>query len=102
MAFECGVKDCHLPQSIDELRVFGRIAWRANRSVEASEDLLEGVVVAFAVAAGKIGVAARLRLQQRRIFNEDLIAGVAVADPEFVGTLLVPRDRRPSCRRSPC
>src|SRR5208282_5266849 len=32
----------------------------------------------------------------RRVFNDDLISGVAVAHPKFVGTLLIPRDRR-SC-----
>ncbi len=60
MALEHGVEDGQLPQAIDELRILGRIA-RADRSVEAAEDLLECVVVAFAVSAGKIGVAARRR-----------------------------------------
>src|SRR5580692_419245 len=93
MALKHGVEDGQLPQSVDKLRVLGRSARCSNRSIEAAEDLLEGVVVAFAVSAGKIGVASRPGFEQRRIFNEDFIAGVTVAHPEFVGTFLVPRDR---------
>src|ERR1700731_1226927 len=96
MAPERGFEDVQLPQSVDELRVFDSAPLHANRSIEAAEDLLECVVVAFAVSAGKIGVAACPRFEQRWIFNEDFISGVAVAHPKFIGTLLVPRDRR-SC-----
>ena len=79
MTPEHGVEDGQLPQAIDKLRILGRIT--ADRSVEATEDLFECVVVAFAVSTGKIGVVSRLGLEQRRILNEDLIAGVAVAHP---------------------
>src|SRR5580704_7447428 len=96
MALEHGVEDGQLPQSVDKLRVLGRTTRCSNRSIEAAEDLLEGVVVALAVSAGKVSVASRPGLEQRRIFNEDFIAGVTVAHPEFIGTFLIPRDGR-SC-----
>src|ERR1700688_4711883 len=68
--------------------------WHADGGVEAAEDLLEGVVVAFAVASGKIGVGAGGGIEQGWIVQEKLIRGVAVANPEFVGTLLIPGDGR--------
>src|ERR1022692_771430 len=96
MALKRSVEDFQLPQPIAELRVLGVSARFSDRCIEAPEDLLECIVVAFAVAAGKIGVAARRRLEQRWILNEYLIAGIAMAGPEFVGTLLVPCNGR-SC-----
>src|SRR5208337_2270514 len=96
MALELGVKDDQLPQSIGELRVFEGVARISNRSIEAPEDLLERVVIAFAVSAGKIGVGASRRLEQRRIFDHNLIARIAMPHPEFVGPLLIP------CHRSSC
>src|SRR5580698_3667194 len=81
MALKRGVEDGQLPQSVDKLRVLVRSVRCSNRSIEAAEDLLEGVVVAFAVSAGKVSVAARPGLEQRWIFNEDFIAGIAVAHP---------------------
>src|SRR5579863_6758883 len=81
MALKHGVEDGQLPQSIDKLRILGRSARCSDRRIEAAEDLLEGVGVAFAVSARKIGVAARSWFEQRRIFNEDFIAGIAVAHP---------------------
>src|ERR1700683_2763424 len=80
VALEHGVEDGQLPQSIDELRILWSTAG-ADRSIKPAEDLLERVVVAFAVSARKVGVAASLRLEQRRIFNKDVIRGVAVAHP---------------------
>ena len=90
MALQFSLEDGELPQTVGELRVFGSNAGCANRCVKAAEHLLEGVAVAFSVAAGQVGVAARLGLEQGRILEEELVAGVAVANPEFVGPLLVP------------
>ena len=56
MALEFSVEDVQLPQSVDELRILRRSARIANRSIESPENLLESVIVAFAVAARKIGV----------------------------------------------
>jgi len=61
MALEHGVQDFQLAQTVLELRVFGDDRG-SNGGVEAAEDLLEGVIVAFAVAAGEIGVAASFGL----------------------------------------
>src|SRR5580692_233248 len=94
MALKHGIQDFQLAQSVGQLRVLRTRVWGRNGGVEAAEDLLESVVVAFAVAAGKIGVPAGFGLEQRRIFDRNLIAAIAVALPEFVGPLLVPRDRR--------
>src|SRR5271156_3562548 len=94
VALEHSLENVQLPQAIHKLRIFGRFAGRADRSVKTPEDLLEGVIVAFAVTTWKIGAAAGCRLEQRRIFYEDLIARIAMADPEFVGTLLVPCNGR--------
>src|ERR1700688_924980 len=94
MALECGVENGQLAQSIDELRILGNRVLNTDRGVEATKHLLECVVVAFAVSAGKIGVAARRRLQQRWILHIDLIGRIAMAGPKFIGTLLVPRNRR--------
>src|SRR5580693_490834 len=81
MALKHGVEDGQLPQPIDKLRVLGRNTRCSDRSIEAAGDLLECVVVAFAVSAGKIGVASRSGLEQRRIFHEDFIARITVAHP---------------------
>jgi len=59
MALQRGVEDRELPKSIDELRILGQAARCADRSIEPPEDLLECVIVAFAMAAWKIGIAAR-------------------------------------------
>ena len=58
-AFQLGFQDGQLAQAVHELRVLGLGGRVADGIVEAAEDLLEGVVVAFAVAAGKVGVGAR-------------------------------------------
>src|ERR1035441_6857209 len=93
MALHLSLEDSELPQTIGELRVFGINAGCANRCVKAAEDLLEGIAVAFTMATGQVGVAARLGLEQRRILEDELVAGVAAANPEFVGPLLVPGRR---------
>ena len=102
MALQLGLEDRKLPQTIGELRVFVSNAGCADRRIEAAEDLLECVAVAFRMAAGQIGVATRLGLEQRRIFEDDLVAGVAVAYPEFVGPFLVPCGRGLWCRKPRC
>lgn len=96
IALQRGVENRELPQSVDELRILGRLAERRDRGVEAPKDLLEGVVVAFAVAAGKIGIAASGGLEQGRILDEHLIAYIAMACPKFVGSLLIPCNGRSS------
>jgi hypothetical protein len=53
-----------LAETVGELRVLGLGGGIVNRLVEAAADLLEGIVVTFAVAAGKIGVRARGFLEQ--------------------------------------
>ena len=92
MALQHRVEDGQLPQSVNELRVLRSNVGCSQGGVKTAEDLLERVVVTFAVPAGKIHVTARSRLEQRWIFQKDLIAGIAMADPHFVGTLLVPGD----------
>jgi hypothetical protein len=42
------------------------------------------------VAAGQVGVGARFGGEQRRVFENDLVACIAVADPEFIGAFLIP------------
>ena len=56
--------------------------------------MLKGVVIAFAVSAGQIGIASCCGLEQRWILYEDVIGGVAVTGPKFVGALLIPCYRR--------
>ena len=63
MAGQLGFQDLQLPEPSDELRVFGLSDRIFNRLVEAAEHLLERIVVAFAVAAGKIGIGPRAVLQ---------------------------------------
>src|SRR6185437_3391915 len=79
-AGEFGLEDVQLPQAVLELRIFGRRRGVFDRAVETAEDLFERVVVALAVAAGKVGVTARGLLHQRRVFDHDLIRRVAIAD----------------------
>src|SRR5271170_1369862 len=75
IALERGVQNLELTYAIGKLWIVGIFAARADRGVESPENLLEGVVVAFAVASGKVGEAARSRFQQGRILNENLIPG---------------------------
>src|ERR1700719_1703409 len=63
MALKHGIEDIQLPQAIRELRIFDCIVISADRGIEAAKKLLEGVVVAFTVSAGKIGVAAGLSFE---------------------------------------
>jgi len=93
MALQFSLEDSELPQTVGELRVFGSNAGCANRCVKAAEDLLEGIAVAFSMAtrAGRRSCAPRL--EQRRILEDELVAGVAASYPEFVGPLLVPGRR---------
>src|SRR5271156_1901351 len=51
-AIHFGFENRELPQTIHKLRVLRRGGGIFNRTVEPPEHLLEGVVVAFAVAAG--------------------------------------------------
>ena len=51
-----GFQDIELAKTVDELRVFGRRSGVLNRVVEAAKDLLERVIVTFAVAAGQVGI----------------------------------------------
>ena len=63
-AGELGFEDLQLAETVGELRVLGLGGGIVNRLVEAAEDLLEGIVLTFAVSAGKIGVRARGFLEQ--------------------------------------
>src|ERR1019366_7969537 len=83
-----------LTESIRELRILRFHTGIFDRRIEAAEDLLERVVIAFAVSAGEIGVRARAFLQQRGIFDNYLVARVPVADPQLIGPLLIPGDTR--------
>src|SRR6202789_200800 len=87
---ECGVQNLKLPQTVGELWIVRLSSGRTDRTVEPPENLLERIVVAFAVATGKIGEGARSGRQQRWIFYENLIRGLAVAHPQFVRPFLVP------------
>jgi len=60
VALQHAVKNFQLPQPIAELRILYRAA--RDRGIKAPKDLLERIVVTFAVPAGKIGEAARRRL----------------------------------------
>src|SRR5579863_2088234 len=64
MALEHRIKDGELSQAIDKLWIFRRSVRRCDRCVEAAKDLLECVVVAFAVAAGKVRITPRFRLKK--------------------------------------
>src|SRR5947207_13725009 len=70
MTREHGVKDDHLPQPIRELGILNRIG-SADRGIKTTKDLLECVVVTFAVSSGEIGVASRSPRQKRRIFYKN-------------------------------
>src|ERR1700722_3206388 len=63
VALERSIDDTQLPDSVNKLRIFGRAGRGGNRSIEAAEDLLERIVVAFAVAARKIGITTRRSFQ---------------------------------------
>src|SRR5581483_381296 len=94
MALELRVQNQHLPQPVRELRIL-RLRIRVfDRRVEAPENLLECVVVAFAVAARQIRIGSRAVLQQSGIFDDDLVGGIAPADPQLIGALLVPGHAR--------
>src|ERR1700688_4688501 len=86
MAQEHRIKDGELTQPIDKLWIFGRGVRCRNRSVEAAKDLLERVVVAFAMSTGKIRITPGFGLEKRGAFHECLVRAVALPDPEFVGT----------------
>src|SRR5580692_7389836 len=90
MTLHLSVQNRQLPKAIAELRILRRGIRCTERSVEPPEDLLEGVVVALAVAARQVGVAARRRLQQGRILYVDLIGGIAMTRPQLVRPLLFP------------
>src|SRR6185312_2279687 len=63
-------------------------------AVEAPEDLLERVVVAFAVSTRQVGVGTRRWQHEGRVLDLDLIRPVAMSDPQVVGTFAVPRHTR--------
>jgi hypothetical protein len=60
---QLGFENPQLPEAVGELRILGFGVRMRNGVIEATEDLLERVVVAFAVAARQIGVGARACLQ---------------------------------------
>src|SRR5690349_11707213 len=92
VTLEFRVQDHQLPQSVHKFRILRLRNGIFDGCVEPSKHLLERVVVAFAVAAGKIGVRSCAFFQQPRILDDHLVVGVAIADPQLVGLLLVPRD----------
>ena len=81
MAFKLRFEDGQLAQAIGKLRVFRNHARRTNGGVKAAEHLFGRVAVPFGMAAGKIGVAARLGLEQRGVFEDDFVPAFAVAYP---------------------
>ena len=91
MAFEYLLQQAHTMQPVGECRVFDCRRRIRDLPVEPPEYLLVSIVVAFAMAAGEIGVRRGRRVQQRRIFNDDLVRRIAMADPELIRPLLVPR-----------
>src|SRR5204863_8066444 len=62
-------------------------------SIEPAEYLLEGIIVAFAMAARQIGVRASFFGHQRWIFDHHLIGAVALSQPQLIWFFLVPRAR---------
>src|SRR5579883_3303717 len=67
VAFELRFEEREATEAVGEGRVFGGRGRVEDRRVEAAEDLLEGVVVAFAVPAREIGVGAGALFEQRGI-----------------------------------
>src|SRR5512140_221660 len=92
IALEFGRDDDKLTKAVLELRILRRERWIFDRRVEATEDVLKGVVVTFGVSGGEIGERTRFGREKRRVFQKNLVVGVAVSDPEFFGALLVPSD----------
>ena len=90
MTLHLSVQNLQLPQSVAELRILRRRIGRADRSVKPPEDLLKSVVVTLTVSARQICEAACSGFQQGRVLNKYLIAGVAMACPQLVRTLLFP------------
>jgi hypothetical protein len=93
MTFQLCPQDGQLPQPVGELRIFRTHSGVADRSVKAAEHLLGRIIVTFGMAAGQVRITARLRLQQRRVLENELVPRLAVAYPELVGPLLVPTGR---------
>jgi hypothetical protein len=80
VAVQHRTQNLHLTQAIDELWIFRHIPI-VDGLVKAAKHLFEGIVIAFAVTAGKVGVAARSRLQQRGILDVDPVGRIPVALP---------------------
>src|SRR3954470_7694549 len=96
VAGERRIKHPHLPQPIVEMWIVTRRVVLCDRPVETAKQLCEGVTVAFGVPARQIRIGGRPRIEKRRIFQQDLVAAVPMADPQLVRALLVP------CRRRAC
>src|ERR1700735_33355 len=67
-ALEFGFENDELTKAVGEPRVVAGRGGVGDGGVEAAEKLFEGVVVAFAVAAGEIGEGAGGGFEQRGIF----------------------------------
>src|SRR5947207_10487975 len=76
---EYSFHELHATESIDELCVLGGRGAIFYGSIEPAEYLLEGIIVAFAMAARQIGVRARFFGHQRWIFDHHLIGAVALS-----------------------
>src|SRR5580704_11543801 len=72
-AFGHFFQQLHPQQPILEGRIFHRRVRVRDARVEALEDLLVRIVVAFTVAAGEIGISGGLRIKQSWILHDDLV-----------------------------
>ena len=97
VAGEHRVEQAHLPQAVYELRIVRLRPGIQNRLVEAAEQLLERVVVASLWPPGRSAYCAASG-SSSGVFDDELVAAVAVADPQLIRPLLVPEATR-GCRR---
>src|SRR5215203_2162704 len=97
VALQHRVHDPHLRVAILERREVRRIATRLlprrDVAVEVAEQVARAVRISLRMSAWIVCVAARVRIHQRWILDEDLVRLVAMPDPQVVRVLLIPRQR---------
>src|SRR5262245_4800634 len=65
-----------------------------DEAVNVAHEVRERVGPRFLMTAGQVRVRPRLRVQERRIFLQNLVRTIAMADPQLVLVLLPPPQRR--------
>src|SRR5690349_4044145 len=77
-------------------RVLSRRLPRGDVPIEVAEEIARSVGIALRMAARIVREGTRHGVHQRRILHQRLVRLVAVADPQMVRVLLVPRQRAPA------